>query len=55
MENKNCPCKRINCVRHGDCEACKAHHANFKRKMSVACERKNKNINKCKLSKQTDE
>lgn len=22
----NCPCKRMNCKRHGDCAACIAHH-----------------------------
>ena len=28
MKNENCPCKRINCKRHGDCVACKEHHHN---------------------------
>ena len=25
--NENCPCT-ASCVRHGNCEACQAHHAN---------------------------
>ena len=30
-EQKICPCKRVKCPRHGDCEACRAHHAGSKR------------------------
>ena len=38
-ENRvNCPCKRIKCVRHGNCEACRSYHANSKWK--CACEQK---------------
>ena len=24
--NPNCPCTWPGCTRHGDCEACRAHH-----------------------------
>ena len=37
MINNNCPCKKKNCERHGDCEACRAYHAESKRKRP--CER----------------
>lgn len=42
MEHKNesCPCKRINCERHGDCDACRAHHNASARKLPPACEKK---------------
>ncbi len=33
-----CPCKR-KCERHGDCAACRAYHAQSKRKYPVACEK----------------
>lgn len=26
--NEDCECKNNDCVRHGDCEACKESHAN---------------------------
>ncbi len=48
MEKQDCPCKRTACKRHGDCEACRAHHAESKRKLP--CEKQsgipkeNKNI-----------
>lgn len=33
----NCPCKSVNCERHGNCEACQEHH---KAKGNLpACER----------------
>lgn len=38
MEKKECPCKRVKCERHGDCAACRAHHAEIKRSPN-ACER----------------
>lgn len=25
-QKKQCPCKRIQCPRHGDCDACLIHH-----------------------------
>lgn len=34
----NCPCKKKSCPRHGDCEACRKHHAESKRKRP--CEKK---------------
>lgn len=38
-EVKECPCKRIHCVRHGDCEACWNHHHAPGKKMLTTCER----------------
>lgn len=26
MNPTHCPCKRLRCERHGNCEACRAHH-----------------------------
>lgn len=34
---EDCPCKRARCPRHGNCEACRAHHAGSK--YSAACDR----------------
>ncbi len=34
--NENCPCTK-DCVRSGDCKACRAHHAN--KENTVSCER----------------
>ena len=28
--NKNCPCPKTHCERHGKCDECRAHHANKK-------------------------
>lgn len=39
-----CPCKRLNCSRHGDCAACREHHDSFKSKMRVACDRLKKKV-----------
>ena len=44
MEKKDCPCKRKNCERHGDCDACRAYHAKMKRKCPCACERQKKRL-----------
>lgn len=44
MENKDCPCKRKSCPRHGDCEACKAFHADSK--IALPCERKKQKVKK---------
>ena len=38
MENRDCPCKKKKCPRHGNCAACREHHAQTGR--SVACERR---------------
>lgn len=35
---KDCPCKRIKCERHGQCEACREHHM-LKKKTLPYCER----------------
>lgn len=37
MINNNCPCKRKKCERHGNCEACLAHHKD--KKHPPYCER----------------
>lgn len=37
--NLNCPCRRFNCERHGDCKVCKEHHRNLKSGMLPTCER----------------
>ena len=37
-----CPCKRVRCERHGDCDACRAHHQASPRKPLTACERENR-------------
>lgn len=34
----DCPCKRAKCERHGDCAACRAHHA-AKKNAPPACDR----------------
>ena len=34
-----CPCKRKKCERHGNCDACRAHHHDSSRKALTACER----------------
>lgn len=39
MKYEQCPCKRLKCERHGDCEACRKHHNTQKRKIRIACER----------------
>ncbi len=40
MINTDCPCKRVKCERHGDCEACREHHHTSLRKPLTSCERK---------------
>lgn len=40
MERKDCPCRRKACARHGDCGACRAHHASLEQKYPCACEKK---------------
>ena len=40
MNKEDCPCKKKNCERHGDCDACRAYHAESKRKRP--CEREKK-------------
>lgn len=46
-ENTDCPYKRLNCERHGNCLACKEHHINVK-KYGTACERAEKKKKKSK-------
>ncbi|MDD3400365.1 MAG: type II CAAX endopeptidase family protein [Eubacteriales bacterium] len=38
MENTNCPCKKKNCERHGNCDDCRKHHDDSKKQRPVACE-----------------
>lgn len=40
MLNENCLCKKKSCPRHGDCDACRRHHAASNRKRPIYCERK---------------
>lgn len=42
VKNDNCPCKKKKCERHGDCDACRKHHAESKHQRPVYCERKKK-------------
>lgn len=37
-DKANCPCKKKNCVRHGNCEECRKYHAESKRQRP--CDRK---------------
>ena len=37
----DCPCKKLTCPRHGDCAACRLHHASHK-KYPPICEREKK-------------
>ena len=46
MINENCPCKKKKCDRHGKCDECRKHHAESKRQMPVACERRKQGIGK---------
>ena len=42
MENtlqNSCPCRRVNCPRHGDCAACREYHQSSARKMLTHCEK----------------
>lgn len=39
QNNKDCPCKRKNCERHGDCAACKEHHHVLQKRSLTTCER----------------
>lgn len=43
-EKQACTCKKKNCERHGNCDACRAYHAKSKRKLQVACERRKKGL-----------
>lgn len=38
-ENKNCPCKKKSCPRHGSCSECRRYHAGFDRPRPVRCEK----------------
>ncbi|MGN0775624.1 MAG: GNAT family N-acetyltransferase [Candidatus Ventricola sp.] len=40
MMNENCPCRKKDCLRHGDCAACRAYHAEAECKRPAYCERK---------------
>lgn len=47
-DKENCPCKRVNCVRYGDCEACRKHHSSMDKKELTSCERLEKKLQKKK-------
>ena len=36
---ESCPCRRMNCPRHGDCAACREHHHVSGRKPLTRCEK----------------
>lgn len=38
-EKMDCPCKRVQCERHGNCAACTEHHHAPGKKLLTACER----------------
>ena len=38
-KNAACPCRRVECPRHGDCAACKEHHHSSPRKPLTRCEK----------------
>ena len=38
--NLSCPCKKKSCPCHGDCKACRRHHAESKHKRPVYCDKK---------------
>lgn len=40
MNRIDCPCKRTECERHGNCDACKAyHHGKTSGKLLTRCEK----------------
>ena len=39
INSLSCPCKKKSCPRHGDCEACRKHHAESKRNIPVYCDK----------------
>ena len=39
MPQDPCPCRRVNCPRHGDCAACREHHRACGRKPLTDCEK----------------
>lgn len=53
MENKQetCPCKRVNCLRHGNCAACREHHHTSKHKPLTYCEKREEK-KQCKAERQ---
>lgn len=40
MREEECPCKWKACKRHGDCEACRAHHAVHPKYKQPFCDKK---------------
>ncbi len=47
--NKDCPCKRTSCARHGNCYECKKHHDANKR-IPPVCLKKATKVNNFKKS-----
>lgn len=41
-ENTKCPCRKLNCPRHGNCGECREYHKGPGEKWEPACERKRK-------------
>lgn len=46
IEEKSCPCKRIKCERHGNCEECIEHHKEKETKYEPYCMRKSRKKSK---------
>lgn len=42
----DCPCKRIKCERHGNCDACRKHHADSTTACERIAKRKNRKMDK---------
>jgi hypothetical protein len=42
---RDCPCKKLKCPRHGDCAACRLHHATGG-KYPPFCDRPGKKVKK---------
>lgn len=48
--NPTCPCQKNSCPRHGNCKACRKHHAKSKYPKPVYCDKKIslREIRRCK-------
>ncbi len=42
-QNTKCPCKKLKCERHGNCDACREYHKTDGNKYIPVCERKYNN------------
>lgn len=53
MKNINCPCKRIHCERHGNCQQCRLYHETHTRYRGSYCDRQKKKKMKRKKPMET--